>query len=104
MTSVPSVRTKRGGSVDVSTNEDYVRLEEPVITDMKGTTMSPEKVKAGIQKEMESMDYFDVYEEVPAEAVDEETRRTAIGTRFHLRDKGDECRARLVVQDYWRTV
>ena len=26
------------------------------------------------------------------------------GTRFHLRDKGDECRARLVVQDYWRTV
>ena len=72
---VQSVRTKRGAHVKVAVNEDYPRLTDPVITDMKGTTMSAEKVKAGIKQEMDSMDYFDVYDEVPADQVDDETWR-----------------------------
>ena len=47
---------------------------------------------------------FGVYEEVNATTVDDYVRSFAITTRFVCREKGDEVRARFVVQDYLREV
>ena len=51
-----------------------------------------EQLKKGMAKEMESMDYFGIYYEVPVEQLSEQERDVVIGTRWVLRQKGDEAR------------
>ena len=91
MEKVPRVKTKKGLTVEVAVNEDDPRLDEPILSEvlLKGTTLSLEKVRAGIQKEMRSMDSFGVYEAVAADTVHDHTKSEAITTIFHLRYKGE---------------
>ena len=64
---MPSVVTKRGQAIHVAVNEETTKLDEPVLTDMLHYGhLSEEKLRAGLQKEMEAMKNFDVYEEVLA--------------------------------------
>ena len=66
--------------------------------------LNEERLRVGLQKEMEAMKSFDVYEEVLAHELPQEILDTAIDTRFECKEKDDEVRARLVVKDYWRSV
>ena len=98
---VKLVRTKRGHTIDIHVNEDTAedprtlmpKIREALIGDMPKT-----KVAEGMNEEMSSMDYFDVYEPLKADQRSDQEKKEAIGTRWVLRWKGNKIRARLVVQ------
>ena len=86
-------------------NEETLHLSEPILQDMKAYgDLDPDKLRAGMMKEMNAMKDFEVYEEVAATSLDPAILNSAITTRFESVKKGDDVRARLVVQDYWREV
>ena len=105
MTPVPTIVTKKGQAIDLAVNEETTQLDEPVLVDMfHYGHLDEEKLKLGLQKEMEAMRDFDVYTEVDKDSLPPETLQGAIDTRFECKNKDDEVRARLVVKDYWREV
>ena len=53
---------------------------------------------------MQALKDFDVYEEIGVNRVPPHLAKQAIDTRFVTSWKGGECKARLVVKDYWREV
>ena len=59
--------------------------------------MPADKVKAGMDKEMDQLSYFEVYDEVPIEQVGSEE---IWSTRWVHRLRGDEVRSRLVVRQF----
>ena len=63
----PKVSTRKGQLIEVAVNEDKQALEDPVIIDLHsyGDGDFPQDVlTAGLQKEMQALTDFDVYEEV----------------------------------------
>ena len=104
---VPRVSTKKGKRVEIAVNEEELKLDEPVIHDLHsyGDGDFPQDVlSAGLKKEMQALKDFDVYEEVGLSQVPPDLAKQAIDTRFVTTWKGGECKARLVVKDYWREV
>ena len=59
----------------------------------------PELVKAGKERELDSMKEFGVYRLVPLEQVTSEEQRKAIMTRWVETWKGDKVKCRLVAKD-----
>ena len=49
--------------------------------------------------DIESLDYFGVYEDVGLDKLTPDETAAIIGTRWVLRTSGDDIRCRLVVQD-----
>ena len=91
---------KKGQTIDVEINEQEMRLDDPILHDSLTQDFSAEKLRLGMNKEMESMRHFDTYEEVMAEELTHDKKKGAIHTRWVNRWKGDEVRARLVAKGY----
>ena len=100
--SVTKVTTKKGKDIEVHTNEeeDELTWNNPLLTEAMLKEFPEDKLKQGMSKEMESMDYFDVYEEIDVTKLTEAQRRQIIGTRWVNRWKGNEVKSRLVAQGY----
>eukprot|EP00974_Lingulodinium_polyedra_P100559 9741891-Lingulodinium_polyedra.AAC.1 len=58
----------------------------------------PEKLRQGMSKEMQSMDYFQVYQEVNKSQLPFEQFQGVVGTRFLHKWKGHEVKSRLIAQ------
>jgi hypothetical protein len=87
--------------VELIPNEDpeELRLQEPRLYD--GLDEYPEDLlRAGMQREMEAMKEFGVYSEVPKADLGPSIASKASTTRWVLRWKGDEVRARLVARGF----
>ena len=60
---IPKVSTKKGQLVEVSVNEEQLKLDEPVIRDLHSYgdgDVPKETLSAGLQKEMSALKDFDV--------------------------------------------
>ena len=70
ITAVEKISTKRGKEVEVNVNEDdELRLSDPLLGAEQLDEWPEEKLRQGMQKEMESLKSFDVYEETTADKV-----------------------------------
>ena len=98
--SVTKRTTKKGQHIEVHTNEEpeETTWNNPLLTESMLKEFPEDKLKQGMAKEMESMDYFDVYEEVDVTELTEQQRQQIIGTRWVNRWKGNEVKCRLVAQ------
>ena len=102
---VAAIQTKDGTMVELDPNEDQeeLRLQEPRL--WEGLADYPEDLlRAGMQREMDAMREFEVYSEVPRKDLDPAVASKAITTRWVLRWKGDEVRARLVARGFTQEV
>jgi hypothetical protein len=102
---VAAIQTKDGTMVELDPNEDQeeLRLQEPRL--WEGLADYPEdQLRAGMQREMDAMREFEVYSEVPRKDLDPAVASKAITTRWVLRWKGDEVRARLVARGFTQEV
>ena len=89
-----SMRDGKNVEIYVNQDEEEVKLQEPRL--LENTSEFPDDLlRAGMQKEMKAMKNFQVYDEVKKADLPEETSREAITTKWVLRWKGDEVRARL---------
>ena len=104
-----TVALKSGKKITTATSEDpqevraEQRLLEPHIYNNEG--FDTEKLKQGMQKEMESMRTQGVYEEVDVTKLTPQQRQeldldNIIESRWVYRSKGDEVRARIVAKGY----
>ena len=100
--STKKVTTKRGKHIEVASNEEPTELswDDPLLTEAMTAEFPAEKLRAAMSKEMQSMDYFGVYEEVDANSLTEQRSAEVIGTRFVNVWKGNEVKARLVAQGF----
>ena len=103
---------RNGEDVEITVNEDkseiyeqqqeLVKLEEPLIYD--SGEFDYDKLKDGMQKDMESMKKFEVYEEVNVEQLSPDQQASILPSRWVHREKGNEVRARLVVKGCFEPV
>ena len=86
--------------MDVFTNEttDELRLYDPLITEYDYAEFPEDKLRDGMNEEMDSMRHFNVYTELKASDLSWEAKNSAIRTRWVLRWKGNKVRARLVAK------
>jgi hypothetical protein len=106
LTPVTVVSTKKGHAIDVATNDatDELKLDDPLLTDSMMSEFPTDKLREGMNEEMDSMRHFNVYTELRATDLTDEERRQAIKTRWVLRWKGNKVRARLVAKGYSQRV
>ena len=102
---VEKVATKKGQQVIVDANEDEeMRLTEPLLGHQLLKDWPADKLQEGMQKEMESMRSFGVYEETTADQLTAEELKSVIKTRWVLIWKGEDVKARLVAKGYTQDV
>ena len=102
---VEKVATKKGQQVIVDANEDEeMRLTEPLFGHQLLKDWPADKLQEGMQKEMESMRSFGVYEETTADQLTAEELKSVIKTRWVLLWKGEDVKARLVAKGYTQDV
>ncbi|CAE7690184.1 unnamed protein product [Symbiodinium sp. CCMP2592] len=105
---VASVTTRDGLEVPVEVNVDRaeelqaLRASEPVV--WYDTEFDKEQELQGMQKERESLQHFDVFEEKLVSECSEEQLRDAISTQWVKRPKGDGVRCRLCVRGFDQVV
>ena len=101
---VASVTTRDGLEVPVEVNVDRkeelqaLRAAEPVV--WYDTEFDKEQELLGMQKERESLEHFEVFEEKLVSECSEEQLRNAISTKWVKRPKGDGVRCRLCVRGF----
>ncbi|OLP95903.1 Retrovirus-related Pol polyprotein from transposon TNT 1-94 [Symbiodinium microadriaticum] len=101
---VASVTTHDGLEVPVEVNVDRkeelqaLRAAEPVV--WYDTEFDKEQELLGMQKERESLEHFEVFEEKLVSECSEEQLRNAISTKWVKRPKGDGVRCRLCVRGF----
>ena len=101
---VASVTTRDGLEVPVEVNVDRkeelqaLRAAEPVV--WYDTEFDKEQELLGMQKERESLEHFEVFEEKLVSECSEEQLRNAISTKCVKRPKGDCVRCRLCVRGF----
>ena len=101
ITPVHKLLTKKGQQVDVSTNEEEeLRLDDPLLAESLKEEFPKHLPKQAMNTEMKSMKDFKVYQEVFVKQLTDEQFKKLIKTRWVLRWKGDEIRARLVAKGY----
>ena len=63
MQSVKVMTTTRGKCIEVSSNEEPTELswDDPLLTEAMTAEFPAEKLRAAMSKEMQIMDYFDVW-------------------------------------------
>ena len=106
---VSAVTTKQALEVPVAVNqdEDELTLEERFKTPLfwQSADFTYEEEKAGMNKEMQSMLNFDVFEEVKMAELTPAQLETVISTRWVKTRKSDgTCRCRIVVRGYDQVV
>ena len=103
-TFVGAVDLKDGTSIPVDVNIDPSEQEFELIAKEPLLWYEPEFQKEllikGMQKEMQSIQDFDVYEEELAEKLTPEELKTCIPTRWVHKAKGLEVKSRVVVKGY----
>ena len=99
------VLTKRGITIPVAVNEELTILDTADLTLLpEKENYDQEKLRKGLDAEMAAMHAHDVYEPVLRESLTYEEQQNIIKTRWLLKEKGDDVKARLIVQDYERQV
>ena len=106
---VSAVTTKQALEVPVAVNqdEDELTLEERFKNPLfwQSADFTYEEEKAGMNKEMQSMLNFDVFEEVKMAELTPAQLETVISTRWVKTRKSDgTCRCRIVVRGYDQVV
>ena len=101
-TTAGKYQMKDGNSIDITVNEDpeeiRLRLREPVIL-QPHEEFSNEDLAKGMKAEMNAMETFDVFEEVPISQLQDEEIRTALDMTWVHRWKGF-VRSRLCVRGF----
>ena len=88
-------------NVDRKEELQALRAAEPVVWyDMYDTECDKEQELLGMQKERESLEHFEVFEEMLVSECSEEQLRNAISTKWVKRPKGDGVRCRLCVRGF----
>ena len=99
-----TITTKKGEKITTASNEDNEEIEhekmllEPQVWDTDG--LDKEQTKQGMKKEAESMKKQGVFKEVNINDVPQQHRNNIIDSRWVLRQKGNEVRARIVAKGF----
>ena len=105
ITAVEKVSTKRGKEVEIKVNEDDdLRLSDPLLAAEQLEEWPEEKLRLGMQKEMESLKSFDVYKETTADKLSPKELKEVIKSRWVLVWKGEDVKARLVAKGFTQNV
>ena len=95
-----TVKTNKGQEITAGackdTNETQMILLEPVIKDTEG--LDKQLTTQGMKKEVQQMKQQNVYTEVHIDTLTPEQRKNIIQSRWVLRNKEKEVRARIVAQ------
>ena len=84
--------------------DEEMRLTEPLLGHQLLKDWPADKLQEGMQKEMESMKNFGVYEETTADQLTAVELKGVIKTRWVLLWKGEDVKARLVAKGYTQDV
>ena len=99
-----TITTKKGEKIITASNEDNEEIEhekmllEPQVWDTDG--LDKDQTKQGMKKEAESMKKQGVFKEVDINDVPQQHRNNIIDSRWVLRQKGNEVRARIVAKGF----
>ena len=100
-----TVKTAKGGTITTASSEDTAEqdninkiLKDPIIYDNEG--FDEDKLKAGMNKEIESMKKHQVFTEIHLNDIPLEDRKNLIQSRWVHREKGTEVRSRIVAKGY----
>ena len=103
-TDAVTITTKKGEKITTASNEDSEEMEnekmllEPQVWDTEG--LDKEQTKQGMKKEAESMKRQGVFKGVGINDVPQQHRNNIIDSRWVLRQKGNEVRARIVAKGF----
>jgi len=100
---VEQVQTKRGGVIEVHTNEnqDEMRLDDPLLTKAMESEFPAKQLSEAMNKEMSSLKHFTVYEEVLVSTIKpEELPSKLMDTRWVNRWKGNMIKSRLTARGF----
>ena len=100
-----ALTTKRGYKITTASNEDTAEpdnidkvLKDPIIYDSEG--FDETKLKACMNKEMESIKNHQVFTGVNIHNIPPEDRKNLIQSRWVHREKGTEVRSKIVAKGY----
>ena len=100
-----TITTKTGDKITTASSEDMQEqdnvdkiLKDPIIYDNEG--FDEEKLRAGMNKEIQSMKKHQVFTEVHYNDIPEQDRNNLILSRWVHREKGSEVRSRIVAKGY----
>ena len=103
-----TTQTKKGVEITAYTCDDVTKqqtekiLLEPMVSNTEG--LDKQKTSEGMKNEIDSMKKQQVYVEVDIDTLTPEQRKNIIQSRWVLRDKGNNVRARIVAKGYTETV
>ena len=103
-----TVKTNKGHEITACSSEDTnehiteMILLEPIINDTEG--LDKQLTIQGMKKEVQQMKQQNVYTEVHIETLTPEQQKNIIQSRWVLRNKGTEVRARIVVKGFTEPV
>ena len=100
-----TIKTAKGDTITTASSEDTAEqdninkiLKDPIIYDDEG--FDEDKLKAGMNKEIESMKKHQVFTEIHLNDIPPEDRKNLIQSRWVHREKGTEVRSRIVAKGY----
>ena len=103
-----TVKTSKGQEITACSSEDnneYITemiLLEPIINDTEG--LDKQLTTQGMKKEIQQMKQQNVYTEIHIDTLTAEQRKNIIQSRWVLRNKGTEVRARIVAKGFTEPV
>ena len=96
-----TIKTAKGDTITTASSEDTAEQDninkirkDPIIYDNEG--FDEDKLKAGMNKEIESMKKHQVFTEIHLNDIPPEDRKNLIQSRWVHREKGTEVRSRIV--------
>ena len=100
-----TIKTAKGDTITTASSEDTAEpdninkiLKDPIIYDNEG--FDEDKLKAGMNKEIQSMKKHQVFTEIHLNDIPLEDRKNLIQSRWVHREKGTEVRSRIVTKGY----
>ena len=97
-----TIQTKKGVEIDVTEEQTEKILLEPMVNNTEG--FDKQKAIEGMKNEIDCMKKQQVYMEVDITTLTPEQKKNIIQSRWVLRDKGNNVRARIVAKGYTESV